>query len=216
LRGALLFLVYLLITPVQAQQKAVRYREDPNNPCGLIFTKHYGPFDYRLVKGKFDNVERFHFTPNVESLVRGESGPLGADIDYTLQASPNHHRALIAMQRLSERVRTDRPPGANFPIECYYERALRFQPDDTVARGLYAIYLHKQSRTADAIKQLDVAVNYAGENPLSHYNIGLLYFENGAHEKALAEAHLARRLGWESTKLEESLKAAGKWRDPPP
>ena len=120
------------------------------------------------------------------------------------------------MERLSERTKKDQPDGAEYPMECYYDRALRFQPDDTVVRALYAIYLHKHSRNDEAIKQLDVAASYAGNNSLSHYNIGLVYFEVGAYEKALLEAHTASRLGWSGIKLEELLKGAGKWRDPAP
>src|SRR5690349_7606114 len=41
----------------------------------------YGPFDYRKDKNKLRLVEVFHFTPEVESLRRGESGYIGGDLD---------------------------------------------------------------------------------------------------------------------------------------
>ena len=62
----------------------------------------YGPYDYtdpRTRKGGKDAplslVERYHFTPDVENLVGGNTslGPEG-DLNYTITAFPNHHRAL--------------------------------------------------------------------------------------------------------------------------
>lgn len=210
-------LIQLIVPSAHGQEKAVRDHEDPNNPCGLIYTKHYGPFDYRVVTGKFTLVERWHFTPNVEALVRGESSNcLACDINYTLIASPNHTRALVAMERLSERTHKDQPDGAEFPMECYYDRALRFQPDDTVVRGLYALFLHKHSRNKEAINQLDKAALFVGDNAFSHYNIGLVYFEIRDYKKALIEAHTARNLGCDLKKLEELLRSVGKWRESTP
>ena len=36
---------------------------------------------------------------------------LGDDISYALNVFPNHHRALIAITRLADRLRTERPPS---------------------------------------------------------------------------------------------------------
>ena len=35
-----------------AQTKAVRGAEPDGNPCGKIYTDHYGPFDYRNERGQ--------------------------------------------------------------------------------------------------------------------------------------------------------------------
>jgi len=57
----------------------------------------YGPFDYLQradFPGELAVVEDNHFDEGVESLKKGMStSPIG-DIDYTLRAWPNHHRAL--------------------------------------------------------------------------------------------------------------------------
>ena len=44
-------------------------------------------------------VERYHFTPKVESLQEGESGAIELDLAYTLRQIPNHYRALATMAR---------------------------------------------------------------------------------------------------------------------
>lgn len=185
-----------------------------NTFCGEL-ANHYGPYDYRFNKGETLNiVERAHFTPAVENLVSGSTGSVGADLNYTLRTFPNHHRALLSMAKLGEKQKTPKPVGANFTVECYFDRAVRFQPNDTIARGLYAQYLLKNGRKNESIMQLDIATQYAKENPFSIFNIGLLYFEAGAFDKALIQAHRAQELGFLRPELVDMLKQANKWQEP--
>ncbi len=193
--------------------------------CGPIKTG-FGPYDYRPDKFKAEPgdtqtygfkrqlVDGAHFTPNVENLIKGHSTYIGGDIDYTLRAWPNHHRALIAMDRLEKKEGTDRPRGVRWPVECYFERAVRFAPDDTVVRTLYALYLNDRKRQPEALRHLDAARPHAGENALSHYNLGLMYFELAAFDKALVQAHRAREMGFSRDDLKDRLAAKGQWREP--
>lgn len=182
--------------------------------CGSL-DNPYGPFDYRVQKGKLNIVEQYHFTPNVESLVSGKSSiHVGGDLDYTLRASPNHHRALIAMMRLGEKLKTPQPQGLGYSVECYFERALRFRPDDSIARMIYATYLFKNSREPEAVRQLALASESAGDNPFTHYNIGLIYLDLKKYDQALAQAHKAYGLGFVQPVLREQLKKLGKWKEP--
>lgn len=181
-------------------------------PCGTL-QNAYGPYDYRTDRDKLPIVDGAHFTPEVEALVRGATGQLGGDLDYTLRAFPNHHRALIAMMRLGERLRTPRAPSAKYDVECYFIRALAFRSGDTTVRMLYAKYLHSDRRKADALQQLSVARKQAGDNAFTHYNVGMLYMDFGETDLALEEAHAALALGFTRTDLRERLVAAGKWVD---
>lgn len=75
--------------------------------CGSL-ENAYGPFDYTNpddFKNKLPLVEIAHFTPKVEGLMGGKSGYLWGDLDYTLRAFPNHHRALYAFVRYEIRER---------------------------------------------------------------------------------------------------------------
>ncbi len=177
----------------------------------------YGPFDYRTITPENRHrVEDYHFTPDVESAKHGSTGnTAGGDLDYTMRAFPNSPRGLLAVARYAARMKSDRPSGFRFPAECYYERAIRFVPDDPMPHVLYAHYLNERKRSAEVRAQLDEAERLRGD-PSDFdldYNIGLLYFDIGAYDRSLAAAKRAYALGAPLAALQKKLKAAGKWVD---
>ncbi|MCD6671521.1 MAG: tetratricopeptide repeat protein [Burkholderiaceae bacterium] len=193
--------------------------EPPSTPlpravglCGELGNA-YGPFDYRTDKNKLGVVEAFHFTPSVENLQHGKSGSLGGDLDYTLRAFPNHHRALYAMMRLGERSGTSTAHGAHFPVECYFERAIRFRPDDAQVHALYGFFLVKGKRLDEARKQFEAAEKLDPQDPQVLYNIGLGYADLKDYDKSLQYAHKAYKAGVRFGGLRERLQQAGRWRD---
>lgn len=184
--------------------------------CGSL-ENSFGPFDYRTVRGQqLQLVESAHFTPPVEALIRGQaSGKYpGGDLDYTLRAFPNHHRALASTARLAERDNTPQPQGMRYTVECWFERAVTFQPDDAVARMLFARFLLKAKRRAEALRQLTMAQPHARDNPFTHYNLGSIFLEAEQYDEALKHAHRALELGFPRTELKAQLQAMGRWREP--
>jgi hypothetical protein len=194
-----------LPTTVMAQQAPPK--------CGEL-TNAIGPFDYRVDKQHLPIVESAHFTTEVEMLIRGKGGYLGQDIDYTLRAFPNHHRALLSAVRYGERMKSAQPSHLRYTVECYLERATRFRPDDAVSRMLFAQFLYKQARQEDARTQLAAATALARDNPFTHYNIGLVHAEGKDYARALERAHAAMALGFPRTGLKDQLVAAGQWTEP--
>lgn len=185
----------------------------PSN-CGTL-ENSYGPYDYRTERDRrLKIVEQYHFTSNVESLVKGNSGSLGGELSYTLRASPNHHRALMAMIRLGEKLKSPQPLGAGYPVECWFDRALRFRPDDSTVRLIYATFLLKDGRVPEATKQLEVATAKAADNAFTQYNAGMIYFDMKNYDAALVQAHRAYGLGFAQQDLREQLQSAGKWKEP--
>ncbi len=181
--------------------------------CGDLYITQFGPYDYRTERDKYKVVVDHHFTPDIEALMlRNDGLPPGGDLSYTLRCIPNHHRALVSVMRYGQRWGDQR---LQFPVACYFDRALRWRPDDTVVRGLYANYLISKNRRDEAVQQLEAATNYAGDNGFSHYNIGLLYLEMGLYDKAFEQDQRARSLGFQRTQIEEQLKRAGKWQERP-
>jgi tetratricopeptide (TPR) repeat protein len=212
-----LFIGWVLAAPLASPMAASAQAADQVHPCGPL-KAGYGPYDYRTAsKWQRNLVEGTHFMPSIESLVRGrtEAGTsLGSSIDYTLRAFPNHHRALVSMMRYGERLKTPKPPGAEYTIECYFDRAIRMTPDDNVVRMLYATFLAKQARESDAEAQLKVVAETASESPLTLYNLGLVYFDMKRYDMALEFAHKAKALGMPRTELQTKLQALDKWREP--
>lgn len=188
-------------------------------PCGPLYTPGvYGPIDYRKMTAEQKRlVEGAHFTPNVESLIRGNTSAIGGDISYTLHAFPNHPRALFAMMKLFERNNGAKPRHSRYTMDCWFNRAMRFQPDDGAVRLLYGIYLSRQDKNKQAIEQLETASRLLGDHDgNAHYNLGLAYVEVGQYDKALIHAHKAYKLGFNLPGLRDKLERAGKWKDPAP
>lgn len=185
-----------------------------SSPCGDL-ANGYGPFDYRNDRDKLPIVEAFHFTPEVEALIRGRSGYLAGDLDYTLRAFPNHHRALIAVMNYGLKKKSTQPDDLPRSVECYFERALRFRPDDNVVRMIFAKFLAGRNRKAEAARELETVSAAAADNGFTQYNIGLLYFEMGQFDVALKHAHLAASLGFSGTALRDLLSRSGRWQDAP-
>jgi tetratricopeptide (TPR) repeat protein len=196
----------------------------PKNICGDLVNA-YGPFDYRRANTDFADsirlVEHAHFTPEVEAGIKGNSGTVGADLDYTLRAFPNHTRALSAMGRLGILQKTLRLPGANYPVECYYDRAIRFAPDDGTVRATYGSYLFSRGQSEQAMKMFTQAVELEPENASINYNAGLAYVKAKDYVLANKYAQKAYSMGFPLPGLKNQLVSAGKWDEsvrpaPPP
>lgn len=160
---------------------------------------------------KLDVVERFHFTPQVERLEKGQSGYLGDDLSYTLDHFANHHRALTSLARLALREKTSRPKGAKYSIECYFDRAIRFRPDDARVRAILGGYLLALGQEDAALTQLEEAARLEPRNVMNQYNLGLLYVRKKNFDKAREAARLAYELGIPLPGLKNKLIAAGQW-----
>ena len=105
----------------------------PSECGGPGVANAYGPFDYTNPTHFRENlpiVETYHFTMEVETLQAGATGTHpGGDLDYTLRAFPNHHRALYAMGRY-QLMHEDMviAPEARWTADCYFQRAIAFRP----------------------------------------------------------------------------------------
>ncbi len=126
--------------------------------CGPL-RNHFGPFDYRSAPPEQRSlVEGAHFTPKVESVAGGNtSTTAGGDINYTLKVFPNHHRALMAVIKLSEKERTDKPRDMTYTVACWFDRAERFRPDDAMVKTLHGVYLSRKGKAQSAVDKLEEA-----------------------------------------------------------
>jgi len=181
--------------------------------CGSL-QNHFGPYDYRTAPlDRRKIVEDYHFTPQVEHLRKGQSSSsVGADLSYTLRAFPNHPRALNAMANLARREKTEKPKGSEFTLDCWFQRALAFAPDDPNVLGVYGVQLLRDDKPKEALKHLHKAEAKAPNGNL-YYNIGLAYFELKEYGKAREYARKAYAQGFNLPGLKEKLQRVGQWRE---
>jgi tetratricopeptide (TPR) repeat protein len=186
------------------------------NFCGEL-ANAYGPFDYRARAAhsyEFNLVEHAHFTSDVENGIKGSTSEIGGDLDYTLRAIPNHHRALATMARYAVRTKAIQLGHAKYPVECYFDRAMRYAPDDGAVLAEYGNYLFALGRTEKAFGLYRAAVNLSPENATINYNVGLAYFTHKDYDNALMHAQKAYAAGYPLPGLKKKLIDAGKWVEP--
>ncbi len=194
--------VILLISIISTNLQAASY-------CGEL----ENVYDYRdnIQKSFLATVEQHHFTPNIENLRYGNSGSLGGELSYTLMMFPNHHRALAAFGKLSLRDKTLKPYGSKYSVGCFFDRAIRYKPNDALVRMTFGNYLLKAGQADKATEQLQIAVDLQPENPTINYNLGLLYMQKKNYEQAKIYAKKAYELGFPLPGLKNQLIQAGKW-----
>lgn len=205
----ILSIVTILIFSISSQLMAESY-------CGTLenYVGQAGPFDYYDYDSRKEYlpvVERHHFSKKVERLEEGLTATVGSDISFVLRVFPNHPRALDAMSRLAIRDKTTQPAGSSHTTLCFFERAIRFKPNDAVARSLFASHLLKIGKPDLAIEQLVIATELEPENPTSNYNLGLLYFDKKNYVQAKKYAKKAYSQNFPLPGLKNKLKSVGKW-----
>lgn len=205
-------LVYPLAAALLLMSGAAYAQKRPQY-CGEL-TTHYGPFDYRNPSSfNLPLVENAHFTSEVEAGVKGVTGDIGGDIAYTLHAIPNHIRALATMAKIGLRDKKLQLRSAKYPVECYFDRALRFAPDDAMVKAVYGNYLFALGRTDDALDQFKAASEMLPADPTINYNTGLAYFKKKDYTSARRHAKLAYDQGFPLPGLKSKLAAVGQWDD---
>lgn len=190
--------------------------------CGGL-ANNYGPYDYRHYKdapqidpvtqqmSPLQMVEGAHFIDTCEALVKCKRGTIGSDIDYTLRAFPNHHRALVAMMLYGERTKRDQPPDALFTVDCYFKRAITWKADDVIVRLIYAGYLNGKGKNAPAKEQLEAANKLTGDNAFSVYNVGMVALDLNEVDLAVDAARRAYGAGMSHPVLRQRLIAINRW-----
>jgi len=183
--------------------------------CGSL-ANNYGPFDYANPKHRAENlrvVEVAHFTVNVERLVSGSSGTLEGDLDYTLRAFPNHHRALVSFSNL-ERIKKRTNPHYKpryYSVDCYFLRAIANAPEDSVVYLLYGIYNARLNLSKKSEKNYLKSIAINNNSPTAHYNLGLLYYKLDRYDESLVHAKIAYEHNYPLPALRRKLEKSGHW-----
>jgi predicted Zn-dependent protease len=179
--------------------------------CGDL-ANAYGPYDYTDPVHQRDNlpiVEHFHFTRDVQNLRQGRSDTIAGDLDYTLRAFPNHHLALDSVARYQ--LANPRPDSRYYSADCYFDRAMRWRPEDARVRMIYAIFLNKKGDKVAAAEQYESAISLDPQDAEINYNAGLFYLGTKEYDKARAHAETAYAGGFPLEGLRNKLIALKVW-----
>ncbi|MFK8027433.1 MAG: tetratricopeptide repeat protein [Gammaproteobacteria bacterium] len=183
--------------------------------CGAL-ENAYGPFDYTNYEhftNKLPVVEQHHFSHEVEALLSGMSDNIYGDLQYTLLAFPNHHRALVSISKFEFEVEGAREMllEEKYDVDCYFRRGIAFKPTDGTVRLIYATYLHKKGFYDQAEKQYNEALILIPDSAEVHYNLGLLYADRNKLGLAVKHGHKAYELGYPLNGLKNKLIKKGVW-----
>ena len=180
--------------------------------CGEL-DMGYGPFDYtnsQHVREFLPRVEEHHLEEEIQHLQEdADPAGIGQNLSYVLGAFPNHHRALDLMVRYLQQFDGKQPKGVWYSMECYFERAIFFKPDDGVVHMLFGNYLFAQGEFEEARAEYELALPHIPTNPELHYNLGLLLVKMGEYERAMEHARVAYDAGFPLPGLKKKLESAG-------
>lgn len=151
------------------------------------------PLDYRDPKDDphLKSIEGAHFDQETENLVRGMNEPLPGDIHYVLMRFVNHYRALNSMATWQLKNGFTQGRIEYLPVDCYFERAVAFTPDDPVIYIIWGNYLTRKKQYDRALTTYKEAERLDPENSEVHYDLGLLYLRLDDLDKAQTHARLA-------------------------
>jgi hypothetical protein len=181
-------------------------------------SENFGPFDYLqryTLPAELGIVEKHHFGPQVEQLIggmrTGEAQSVPADINYTLKAWPNHHRALNSIIQY-QLIKLGGKRSLRFPpAECYLERAIKFSPEDSITRMLYANLLQRTGHKKLALEQYEKALTLQPNGIQIKYNLALLLVDLKKYERAKSYATELYTKGFPLPGLKNKLTKAGYW-----
>lgn len=199
-----LLISLVLVIPVESSAQAIEV-------CGSL-DNAYGPFDYTNAQHRRDRlpiVEAGHFNADVENLVKGMTGRIYGDLEYTLRAFPNHPRALWSLARLHLREKTTHLAGGKYSIDCWFDRAMRMNRSDPTVYYIYGMYLHRAGEISKALEQYLVSLSLDDNNAEVHYNVGLLYLSLGQLDQSAEHAKRAYSMGFPLPGLKRKLRDRG-------
>lgn len=213
--GMLAIICFFYISVSHAQPTAPWVGESLSGTLCTGSEQGYGPYDYTqrgYLISELNLVESAHFKPGVEMLKEGTSqkSALYSDLDYTLRAFPNHHRALNTLIRFLI-TNVDYRSTQLSPPECYFLRALNFSPKDSMTHMLYGIFLQRSKKYELALQAYKTSEMYNESNTQLQYNLGLLYFDMKDYKEAKNYATKVYEKNFPFQGLKNKLKRADAW-----
>ncbi|MCW8886635.1 MAG: hypothetical protein OQK12_15520 [Motiliproteus sp.] len=169
----------------------------------------YGPYNYNNPihrRGPLNLVEKAHFTIAEARLIPRHNGNIRhmlSDIDYTVRAFPNHHRALYSL--IQYKLKYDKKFSMETPAECYIFRAINFKKKDPILYLLQGILLHRFKNYKESLIYYKKSESLGNKSAELFYNMGLAYYKIKKIEDAKKYAKKAKSLNYPLTSLYQKL-----------
>lgn len=187
--------------------------------CDLDLKNHYGPYNFydssAARNRALELVESAHYSTAMIMLKSGHTTDIIAgDLDYTLAVFPNHPGGLDLASRLDKAVRAGmrkKRDKLKRPLDCYFERALRMDPNVGETYYIWGVHYHRNDRYDEALEKYLQAEELGESSPGFHYNLGLLYFDLEQYSKAKECADRAYALDYPLNGLRSKLEKLGAW-----
>jgi len=168
--------------------------------------------------GRIKRVENVHFKPAMQMLDLKQFNieRLTGEIHYTLRVFPNHPRALYAMSRLERLAGGKLPQNGITPFtpritaDCFFDRALRFRPNDKNVRKVHAMHLQQRGKLKEALAEYEQAELGGEQSADLYYNVGLLHTDLNNWEKAYEYGIKAQNQGFMLPALKQRLEKVGR------
>jgi len=182
-------------------------RDYDNVSCGISpphpLTAAYGPLDYTNVDHHKDMpiVLGAHFRKGVRRLEAGAN--VSGNLRYTLMTIPNYHPALYAASQYAQQKKLK----GSYTAECFFKRAIYFQPRDATSRMLFAMHYQATKRPEQALTQYLGALRISPKAAELNYNYGLFLFEQGQFKRAKKAADIAYSKGYPLQGLKNKLQS---------
>lgn len=196
------------------QEEEPSSSEQYHSSCGAA-SDWVRPKDFRLrgstpqLRFSFEDGKVNHLDPAMSAMDQGRYDSFAIrNIDFLLQRWPNHYLALQALMRFES------GGGQTFPSKpaiCYFEYARQFVPKDANIWILQGIYFHKKENPGEAEMAWRNALEIDATLADAHYNLGLLYFDQGKYQEARTHAGAAYGAGYPLRGLKNKLVRAGQW-----
>lgn len=190
------------------------------NPCQGARIP-FGPYDYLLREkypGQLFITEEYHLTDRILNLQKDSTTSAIKDIQYTLMAWPNHHKALYAafQYRLKNRGRWYQDANSATPVECHLQRASKFSPRDPVPHMIYGLLQHDFQLYREALVSFRRANKLLPNDVITLYNMGLTLVELEKYEEAVQVAKEVYSTDFPLPGLKNMLVRAGRWDEETP
>jgi tetratricopeptide (TPR) repeat protein len=138
----------------------------------------------------------------------GSYGYALQDFEFILRYFPNHPRALALISELCDVKWQD----LRCDSKTWFKKAIEVNPRASQTFLINGVHLHRLKQLPQAVESYKRAIELDPSSGNAHYNLALIYLEQGQYEPANRHAQFAYALGMPFPGLRDKLTKAQQWK----